>query len=98
MSHWAELDKNNKVIRVVVADNNDPNGDEGYQWLLDNFGGNWIKTSFNAKIRKNFAGKNMTYDERLDAFIPEKCHSVAVLDENICQWNCADPFHKRFMP
>ena len=43
MSHWAEIDPNNKVIRVTVGDNNEP--DEGYQWLLDNLGGSWVKTS-----------------------------------------------------
>ena len=48
MSHWAELDENNKVIRVLVGDNNDPNGDEGYQWLLDNLGGTWVQTSYTA--------------------------------------------------
>jgi hypothetical protein len=36
MAHWAELDENNVVIRVTVGDNNDPAGDEGYQWLLNN--------------------------------------------------------------
>lgn len=48
MSHWAELDENNIVVRVLVGDNNDPAGDEGYQWLIDNLGGTWIKTSYNA--------------------------------------------------
>lgn len=48
MAHWAELDNNNVVTRVLVGDNNDPNGDEGYQWLLDNLGGTWVKTSYNA--------------------------------------------------
>lgn len=52
MAHWAELDNNNVVVRVLVGDNNDPNGDEGYQWLIDNLGGTWVKTSYNA-----FAGK-----------------------------------------
>lgn len=49
MSHWAEVDENNIVTRVLVGDNNDPNGDEGYQWLIDNLGGTWIKTSYNAR-------------------------------------------------
>ena len=53
MAHWAELDENNIVIRVTVGDNNDPAGDEGYQWLIDNLGGTWIQTSYNA----NFGGK-----------------------------------------
>lgn len=48
MSHWAELDENNVVLRVLVGDNNDPAGDEGYQWLIDNLGGRWFKTSSNA--------------------------------------------------
>lgn len=48
MAHWAEIDENNIVLRVTVGDNNDPNGDEGYQWLLDNLGGRWIKTSYNS--------------------------------------------------
>ena len=48
MAHWAELDSNNVVTRVLVGDNNDPAGDEGYQWLLDNLGGTWVKTSYNA--------------------------------------------------
>jgi hypothetical protein len=48
MAHWAELDSNNVVTRVLVGDNNDPAGDEGYQWLIDNLGGTWVKTSYNA--------------------------------------------------
>ena len=47
MSHFAEIDENNIVTRVLVGDNNDPIGDEGYQWLLDNLGGVWIQTSYN---------------------------------------------------
>jgi hypothetical protein len=53
----------------VVTDNNDPNGDEGYQWLVDNLGGRWVKTSYNGTIRGRFAGIGMKYDETLDEFI-----------------------------
>jgi len=89
MSHFAEIDKNNKVIRVVVCDNNDPNGDEGYQWLLDNLGGTWIKTSYNDKIRYNYAGVGYTYDPIDDAFIaPAICnHSELTLNE-LKRWEC----------
>ena len=52
MAHWAELDENNVVTRVLVGDNNDPAGDEGYQWLIDNLGGTWVKTSYNAVAGK----------------------------------------------
>lgn len=91
MSHWAEIDETNKVIRVVVGDNNDP--DEGYQWLLDNLGGTWIKTSYNAVggkwknpetneitenpgFRKNYAGIGYLYDPIRDAFIPPKPENI----------------------
>jgi hypothetical protein len=73
MAHWAEIDENNTVLRVLVGDNNDPAGDEGYQWLLDNLGGTWLKTSYNAKtngFRKNFAGIGYTYDPIEDVFNP----------------------------
>jgi hypothetical protein len=45
MAHWAELDENNIVLRVTVGDNKEP--DEGYQWLIENLGGTWVKTSYN---------------------------------------------------
>lgn len=86
MSHWAEIDETNTVLRVLVGDNDDPAGDEGYQWLLDNLGGIWVKTSYNGNIRKNFAGIGYTYDEARDAFIAPKPEGDWVLDENICQW------------
>jgi hypothetical protein len=69
MAHWAELDENNIVVRVTVGDNNDP--DEGYQWLIDNLGGRWIKTSYNATIRGKFAGIGDYYDEDLDQFVSQ---------------------------
>ena len=67
MSHWAKIDENNKVIQVTVGDNNEP--DEGYQWLLDNLGGTWIKTSYNNNIRGVFAGIGYSYNSDEDIFI-----------------------------
>lgn len=93
MAHWAELDKNNIVLRVTVGDNNDPNGDEGYQWLIDNLGGRWVKTSYNNNIRVRYAGIGMSYNEELDAFILPKCHDEAVLNETTCDWDCSNAAH-----
>jgi hypothetical protein len=86
MAHWAELDNDNKVIRVTVGSNDEP--DEGYQWLIDNLGGRWIKTSYNANIRKNFAGIGFTYDEVRDAFIPPKPEKGEgwILNPDTCKW------------
>jgi len=92
VSHWAEIDSENKVIRVTVGDNNDPAGDEGYQWLIDNLGGTWIKTSYNNRIRFNFAGIGYVYDEGRDAFIAPKPFNSWVLDEATCQWNSPIPY------
>jgi hypothetical protein len=86
MSHWAELNQDNKVIRVLVGDNNDPAGDEGYQWLLDNLGGSWIKTSYNGNIRFNYAGIGFTYDADRDAFIAPEPEGNIGFDEATCQW------------
>jgi len=92
MSHWAEINDNSIVTRVLVGDNNDPAGDEGYQWLIDNLGGTWIKTSYNAKIRYNFAGVGYTYDPIDDAFIapmPTCGHDCLILNKDK-KWECAD--------
>jgi hypothetical protein len=88
MAHWAELDESNIVLRVTVGDNNEP--DEGYQWLIDNLGGTWIKTSYNGNIRKNYAGIGFLYDPIRDAFIPPKPENIDsiefILNEDTCLW------------
>lgn len=86
MSNWAELDENNTVIRVIVCDNNDSNGDEGYKWLIETYGGRWIQTSYNRNIRKNYAGEGYYYDVTRDAFIPPKLFNSWILDEDLCVW------------
>jgi hypothetical protein len=94
MSHWAEIDENNIVLRVLVGDNNDPAGDEGYQWFVDTLGGNWIKTSYNGNIRYNFAGQGYTYDPIDDAFIaPVPCeHDELILNQQK-RWECVNEAH-----
>ena len=92
MSHWAELDENNLVIRVLVGDNNDPAGDEGYQWLVDNLGGTWVQTSYNANFRKNYAASGFTYDPELDAFIPPKPYPSWQLNKENCKWESPTPY------
>jgi hypothetical protein len=91
MAHWAEVNENNIVLRVTVGDNNDPAGDEGYQWLIDNLGGTWVKTSYNGNIRKNFAGIGYSYDQTRDAFIPPKPEEGNwILNEDTCIWEEVD--------
>jgi hypothetical protein len=90
MAHFAELDENNIVVRVLVTDNDFPN--EGYDWLVETLGGTWVQTSYNATIRKNFAGVGFTYDEALDAFIPPKPYASWSLNEETCLWEAPTPY------
>jgi hypothetical protein len=69
MAHFAEINESNEVVRVLVTDNNDPAGDEGHSWLVNNLGGTWIQTSYNGKFRGQFAGVGFTYDKDKDEFI-----------------------------
>ena len=93
MAHFAELDKNNIVLRVVVID--DKYEQEGIEWC-ENFynGGIWIQTSYTGSIRKNYAGIGDTYDPELDAFYGSQPYPSWSLDSN-CKWippsPCPDP-------
>lgn len=94
MSHWAELDNNNIVLRVVVGDNNDPAGDEGYLWLINNLGGTWVQTSYNGNFRYNYAGIGFTYNPVDDAFIaPVLCEHEELLLNDQKRWECANEAH-----
>ena len=93
MSHWAEIDENNIVLRILVGNNSEP--DEG-EAFMNSLGGTWVKTSYNGNIRYNFAGIGYSYDEDRDAFIAPKpdCHpDLVTLDEETCRWNCSDATH-----
>lgn len=90
MAHFAELDENNIVTRVLVTDNDAPN--EGYDWLIENLGGTWVKTSYNATIRKNYAGIGFTYNSQLEAFIAPKPYESWLLDEETAQWGAPVPY------
>jgi len=90
MANFAELDEDNIVTRVLVTNNDFPN--QGYDWLVDNFGGTWIQTSYNGNIRKNYAGIGYTYDAARDAFISPKPYESWLLVEETCQWQAPVPY------
>ena len=86
MAHFAELDKNNIVLRVVVVD--DKYEQEGIEWCENFFnGGTWIQTSYTGSIRKNYAGIGYSYSKVMDAFIPPKPFPSWVLDDATCRWD-----------
>lgn len=100
MAHFAKLDENNIVIDVNVVHNDELiyNGAEseakGVAFLTNWSGGhfNWKQTSYNAKIRKNYAGIGFTYDQIRDAFIAPKPFASWLLNETTCQWNAPIPY------
>ena len=68
MAHFAKLDSNNTVVEVNVVNNAvlDPNSEEasGVEFLTSWSNGytNWVQTSYNGTIRKQYAGKGYKYD------------------------------------
>jgi hypothetical protein len=81
MSYFAELDDDNVVLRVVsVPDDQEHRGSE-YLAQDVGLGGRWIQTSFNASIRKRFAGIGDTYNALQDAFVPPKPDGNFAWDE-----------------
>ena len=90
MAHFAEIDSNNTVQRVIVV----PDSEEanGAAWCANLLGGTWVQTSYNGRIRKNYAGIGFTFDPVRDAFIPPKPpYPSWVLDEATCQWEAPIP-------
>ena len=96
MAHFAEIDAEGTVLRVLVVA--DAQEDRGQEFLADDLGlgGTWLKTSYNTQggvhtlggtpFRKNYAGIGYTYDSVRDAFIPPKPFNSWTLDEESCLW------------
>jgi len=80
MSHFAEINSDNIVQRVIVAEQDFINSGA----VGDSF--NWVQTSYNNNFRKNYAGIGYTYDKIRDAFIPPKHFASWIIDDNTCLW------------
>jgi hypothetical protein len=100
MAHFARLE-DNAVTEVIVVHNNELLVDgveseaKGIEFCQSLFGGDWIQTSYNGTIRKNYAGIGFTYDSAKDAFIAPKPDDFTdedgnsftfELNEDTCQW------------
>tara|TARA_B110000495_G_C22797618_1_gene465973 strand:- start:415 stop:738 length:324 start_codon:yes stop_codon:yes gene_type:complete len=85
MSHFAEINSDGIVQRVIVAEQNFINSGA----VGDSF--NWVQTSYNNNFRKNYAGTGYTYDKSKDAFIPPQPYASWTLVEATCQWEAPTP-------
>lgn len=101
MAHFAEIDAEGTVLRVLVVA--DAQEDRGQEFLANDLGlgGTWKKTSYNTvggvhtgggtPYRKNYAGIGYKYDNALDAFIPPKPFASWTLNEDTCLWEAPTP-------
>ena len=96
MAHYAFLDANNIVTEVItgIDETETIEGLDTETWY-GNFRGQVCKrTSYNGRIRKNYAGIGYTYLPLEDIFIQPKCHDEAVLNAKAAKWDCTNNDHK----
>jgi len=91
MANWAEIDENNIVIRITVGDDNDPNGDDGLKWLIENLGGKWVKTSYTATFGKKYAAIGDTYIPQSGNFKPAQPFQSWIWNANAWSWKAPNP-------
>ena len=99
MAHFAQLNDENLVTQVIVVANEDTadkdgveNEAIGIEFCTNLLGGRWVQTSYNANIRKNYAGIGYKYDATLDAFIPPQPFESWTLNEETAQWEAPTPY------
>jgi hypothetical protein len=88
MAHYAFLDENNLVTEVIAGKDETEliDGLDTETWYANYRGQTCKRTSYNGKIRKNYAGIGYTYDETRDAFIAPEPDNQIGFDEETCQW------------
>jgi hypothetical protein len=99
MAHFAQLNEENLVTQVIVVANQDTADQDGVEneaigieFCTNLLGGKWVQTSYNANIRKNYAGIGYKYDADLDAFIPPQPFASWTLNNETAQWEAPTPY------
>ena len=96
MAHYAFLDDSNIVTEVIVGKDETELIESltPEEWYGQFRGQKCIRTSYNGKIRFNFAGIGFTYDPIDDAFIPPMpCNHDELLLNDKKQWECSNEAH-----
>lgn len=91
MAHFAEIDADNIVLRVLVVSDDEEH--RGQEFLADDLGlgGTWIQTSYNNNMRARYASVGGTYDSDTDEFIPPSPYPSWSWDGNEWQSPVAHP-------
>lgn len=92
MAHYAFLDNNNIVTEVIVGRDEGTLGIDWEQFYASERGQPCVRTSYNGRIRKNYAGIGYSYNPTLDAFIPPQPYPSWQLDPTTCQWVAPQPY------
>ena len=92
MAHYAFLDENNTVTEVIVGidETETIEGLDPELWYSNFRGQPCKRTSYNGKIRFNYAGIGYTYDSIRDAFISPEPEGNLGLNESTCRWIMPD--------
>jgi hypothetical protein len=97
MAHYAFLDSNNIVTEVIVGidENQEIEGKTPEEWYAEFRGQTCVRTSYNGRIRFNYAAPGYTYDPIDDAFISPKldCGHSELLLNDLKQWECSHASH-----
>jgi hypothetical protein len=101
MAHFVKLSDDNIVIEGYVVNNEalDPDNEEqsGIDFLTAWSNGytNWKQTSYDGRIRYNYAGIGYSYDPVADAFIAPSpnCHPELILNTDTYRWECSNADH-----
>ena len=93
MAHYAYLDDTNTVVAVIVGKDESEliDGLDTETYYAQGTTYTVKRTSYNGKIRKNYAAIGYTYDATRDAFIAPKPFNSWVLDEATCRWQAPTP-------
>ena len=88
MAHYAFLDDSNIVTEVItgIDENQLIEGLPPEEWYATFRNQKCVRTSYNAKIRKNYAAIGFYYDETRDAFISPRPENALGFNEDTCQW------------
>lgn len=101
MAHFAQLDEQSKVTRVIVVNNETINNlpfpqsePIGVEFCKSLYGIEtiWKQTSYNATFRKNYAGIGFTYSSELDAFVPPQPYPSWLLNVQTAKWEPPVPY------
>jgi hypothetical protein len=92
MAHYAIVDANTMLVTQVFVGKDETDLTHDWEQYYAPAGTICKRTSYNGRIRKNYAGIGYLYDADRDAFIPPQPYPSWLLDEDTCLWQPPVPY------